>query len=684
MWSVKRVLSLFMSIIMLTSFFTATQVSADVKKPDSISAEETADKMMRIANGFYGVTGMQYSLIDDDKIILSGQFGSSDLEKKIAIKPDTKFPVASISKVFTTVAVMKLVEEGALELNQPVIKYLPEFTMADERYVDITVRMLLNHSSGLMGSVYKNTLLIGDNDTRTYDNFLKELKTQRLKADPGAFSVYCNDGFTLAELLIEKVAGCSFTEYLSNHISKPLSLMNTITLLDDFQDRSLVKPYLQTSGKSLPYDSLMMIGAGGIYSTAEDLCRFSSIFFQEGFLKKESIDAMGEPECENGFWNTVEDNTIQYGLGWDSVDSYPFNRYGIKALVKGGDTLQCHSSIVVLPDEKIAVAVLSTGSSNLNQIIAQEIIKAYLVQTDRMEITEDVTSFEKGKTVKLPKSFRSYAGMYANRNSFFTVSFDKDGALKLFNTTYQYQGNNMFLDDTGKVKIEFVKKDSELYLYQSQYQSYTNIGNTASGYFIGQKIKSEKLPKKVAAAWKKRDNKRYFLLNEKYTSQFYLFALQNVSIRSRLSQEYGDYYFTAKIIDENFARMEYTIPGMVGRDLSDFRFYKKNNKEYLNSSGRIYLSEDAVRKLTKKTTRVEINSTTGFSKWFRIAKSTGGKQLKVTLPAEGAFAVYDSKGFKVSYSYIDKNEEVTLPESGYLVFIGEKGVVFQVEVAELK
>ncbi len=87
--------------------------------------------------------------------------------------------------------------------------------------------MLLNHSSGLMGSSFKNTILLGDNDSYGHDNFLKELQKQRLKAKPGAFSVYCNDGFTLAEILVERVSGMSFTNFLDKYINNPLNLQNT-------------------------------------------------------------------------------------------------------------------------------------------------------------------------------------------------------------------------------------------------------------------------------------------------------------------------------------------------------------------------------------------------------------------------------------------------------------------------
>lgn len=128
------------------------------------------------------------------------------------------YGIGSSSKIYTTVAVMQLAEDGKLSLDAPVTRYLKDFKMADSRYKDITVRMLLNHSSGLMGSTLDSALLFDDSDPSSTDLLLERLASQRLKADPGAYSVYCNDGFTLAELVVEAVSGMDFMDYVDRYI----------------------------------------------------------------------------------------------------------------------------------------------------------------------------------------------------------------------------------------------------------------------------------------------------------------------------------------------------------------------------------------------------------------------------------------------------------------------------------
>lgn len=94
------------------------------------------------------------------------------------------YGIGSTSKVVTAAAVMKLAGEGEIDLDRPLNSYIPEFSMADDRYALITPRMLLNHTSGIPGSTLNNAMLLGDPDTDNHDRLLERLKTQRLKADP--------------------------------------------------------------------------------------------------------------------------------------------------------------------------------------------------------------------------------------------------------------------------------------------------------------------------------------------------------------------------------------------------------------------------------------------------------------------------------------------------------------------
>lgn len=239
---------------------------------------KNAKKKAAAFTSLYGETSVQYAVMQKGELVLNDVYGTDDAAKKTDATTDSLYCIASISKMFTTVAVQKLAEEGKIDLDQPVVTYIPEFKMKDARYKDITVRMLLNHSSGLFGGGLENVLLFNDADTSYHDHFLEKLAGETLKADPGAYSVYCNDGFQLAELVVERVSGKSFTDYLQEQIFKPLGLSHTRTPLQIGNADAVAGAYLEKGGKKLPTEYLNSIGAGGLFSNAEDLCRFGMTF----------------------------------------------------------------------------------------------------------------------------------------------------------------------------------------------------------------------------------------------------------------------------------------------------------------------------------------------------------------------------------------------------------------------
>lgn len=147
---------------------------------------------------------------------------------------DQIYCIGSVSKVYVTTAVMQLVEQGKVDLDAPVTDYIDDFKMADERYKDITVRMLMNHTSEIFGSSLKNSDLYGDNSSVSTENTLKNLENQRLKADPGEYAAYCNDGFTLLELLVERVSGMSYTDYVEKNIAGKIGAENIYTAKNVF------------------------------------------------------------------------------------------------------------------------------------------------------------------------------------------------------------------------------------------------------------------------------------------------------------------------------------------------------------------------------------------------------------------------------------------------------------------
>jgi CubicO group peptidase (beta-lactamase class C family) len=694
-----------LSLAMIPNSFAAAKTITDTVYSSAVIDPSTSDLPTEAATKYadtaklagmkaslltsiYGETSVQYALIDNGEIVISGQSGVYSRQNDTALTNTHMYGIGSVSKMFATAAIMQLVDQGKIKLDTPVVKYLPKFKMADARYKDITVRMLLNHSSGLLGSTFHNTMLFEDNDNSGYLNLLEELKTARLKADPGEFSVYCNDGFSLAEMVVEAVSGMTFTEFISNNISAPLGLNNTKTPMDDFSRDNLVKTYGSDMKNTLPTEYVNVIGAGGIYSTAEDLCHFAEIFMHNSkaqVLSLESAKAMEKPEYLNGLWSPEVDTSLSYGLGWDSVSTYPFTQYGIKALVKGGDTSLFHGSLIVLPEEGMAMAVLSSGGASIyDQVMAQEILlSALLAKGTISEIKPNKTNVIPVK-VDMPSSQKKNEGYYTLAGTVLKITIREDGNLTLSDLLspasapqkFTYSGDGKFYYSDGSVYVSFVKGSNGItYLNVAGYSMLPNIGQIANAGYQAQKISVNSLSQKVKAAWEKRDNKNYFIINEKYSSELYAFG--SPAIKITLLKDLG-LCMNATIIDKNTAQTLVQIPGMHGRDLSDYTFYPVGKTEYLKTGSSILIPEDAMKSLSAKSTFSCTIGKDGYAQWYKINKKLGDKKIKVTLPKKSSYTIYDANGTNVFNSLTMAQTSVTLPSDGYIVFVGSANAKFTV------
>ncbi|MDR5586341.1 serine hydrolase domain-containing protein [Clostridium aquiflavi] len=630
----------------------------------------------------YGVTSVQYTIMDDGNIISSGSSGVYSKNSNRSIASDTMYGIGSTSKTFTAAAIMKLVDMKKVDLDKPIVNYIPEFVMKDERYKKITTRMLLNHSSGIMGSAYSRTILWDDNDTIAHDKLLEQLKTQRLKAEPGKFSVYCNDGFTLAEILVEKVSGQSFTDFIHDNITIPLKMDNTKTTQDGFNRDKLAKTYSTIAPTvDTPPDSTNIIGAGGIYSTTQDLCKFGNIFTKNGtLLSANSVNQMISGEYKNGLWLDNIDNTeniFNYGLGFDGTDIFPFSQYGIKAIAKGGDTLLYHNATVILPEYNMVVAVSSTGGSSLyNEVLACNMLLDALKEKGIIQEIKSDKSFDKPTKTLIDDDIKKYEGTYGASGQIINVKMNENGTMtvsntsllaKAQNTEYIYNGNGVFLKQDGSEKITFESKDGKIYLRSDSYIKLPGVGETAVAQYMGQKLEENKLTVEVSKAWEDRNNNKYFNLTDKYNSEIFSALPAFITVNFN-----NGYQMSNKIIDANNSISVIEVPVMAGRDTFDCNFFKENNIEYMKAAENILISQDGLKEIIKGNSSCTIKDD-GYNIWYKVNDNLEGKKLTVELPENSGFLVYTKDGVCTNQSALTKNNTATLSGGGYIMFGGEKG-----------
>ena len=683
MWK-KRLSALALTAVMAVSI---SAPALAVEAEPSATREASAAMAAQFAAQYGGAVSVQYAVWQDGEITLSGHAGVySKSENRVLLDTDL-YGVGSVSKMYVTAAFMQLVDQGKLDLDAPVTKYLPEFKMADARYKDITVRMLLNHSSGLMSATH-DMLLFADDDRSATEDLLETLSAQRLVADPGAYSVYCNTGFTLAELVVEAVSGKTFPEYLQEAILTPNGLENTFTPQDEFDTSRLVKTYLGEDPRALPQDCLGTVGTGGIYADAADLASFGGLLCSDDLLTSASLDAMAAPEYSNGIWPDDTDDALAFGLGWDNVSLAPFRYNNIQALAKGGDTQYYHAALVVLPEYDMAAAVLTSGGvSTYNQMAAARMLIDAL--TDQgVTVDETIPALPAASPSQaMPAQLMDCSGYYASTLQQFKVDISADGVLTIQSLTvpsapaqtFYYFDDGSFRDQTGAAAMvkPVVEDNGETYLWQKAYAFLPGLTVLPTSNYVGQKVEPAQLSADVQAAWDKWNSTSVLPLNEKYTSQVWL-SLGSAAA-AELPEYIPGYVGAQKIVDANHTQFAVQLPGNGGRDGSDTTITEQDGHIWMDAQGILYVDASIAQPIYCGAGAYSTYQPDDYAGWSRVG-SGAGLTIRVDIEGNGGFYVYDGTGALAASSVVWGDSTVTLTENSAIAFAGDAGTRFHISV----
>ncbi|RQO35600.1 hypothetical protein DBR39_18075 [Chryseobacterium sp. KBW03] len=267
-----------------------------------------------------------------DKTIFSNNYGFSNIEKKDKLNEHSQFPIASITKTFTSTAILQLQQKGKLNINELVQKYLPDFP-----YPNITIKQLINNTSGLAQEYTLFDTIIKEQPEKIITNqdliptFIRF--NTPLSFSPGSKWEYNNVNFCLAALIIEKVSGTSYSDFLEMNIFKPAKMKNTFVPVDrKIKTRNQVELYTYPNFYSTNFVNTTTLketfliseksnfyGNGGIVSTALDLQKYTEALFNYKILgKKELEEALTATKLNDGktVSYTIDGKEISYGLGW--------------------------------------------------------------------------------------------------------------------------------------------------------------------------------------------------------------------------------------------------------------------------------------------------------------------------------------------------------------------------------
>lgn len=307
--------------------------------------------------------GIAVAIVKGQEIIYLKGFGYASLRTKSPVTPQTIFDLASCSKSFTALAILTLWHNGLIDLDKPLVFYLPEFRLADEEAPSqITVRQLLLQTSGLPGDISEPVSYHHGNDA------MKELVTAMAgihpEHPPGTVFEYANFNYNLLGALVERVSGESFEDFVQEHIFTPLNMENSTLRPEIAARRDRADGHQLLLGRvvtrNIPiYRSA--IPAGWVMSSVEDMGKWLIANLNDGVIDgKQVIPAeLIETMHTTGVTFTKGDKEAGYGMGWFT------GLTGDNETVfwHGGDTPNFLSEMILLPKEKLGIVMLANGQT---------------------------------------------------------------------------------------------------------------------------------------------------------------------------------------------------------------------------------------------------------------------------------------------------------------------------------
>ncbi len=319
--------------------------------PASVQARSTTEALeffLQEQRQAQRIPGLAFALVQDGEVLFTGAYGVDGYGNPLTT--ETPFMLGSLSKSFTALAVMTLVEDQQLELDAPVQQYLPEFTLADQAAATITVRHLLNQVSGLSDS---SAPAAATADPTDLQQAVASLHTATTATAVGTEFAYFNHNYVLLGRLIEVVSGQAYADYLRDAVLTPLALRNT-TVSATSADWPQTAPNLPPGHvtlfvfplalpEPLPYGA----PAGGIISTPQDMARYLAFY-------TDPTPSLVTPETITLMVTRRADLDSMYAMGWYEVDPQAVPR----VIEHSGDVSTYHADMVFLPETKTAFVLL--------------------------------------------------------------------------------------------------------------------------------------------------------------------------------------------------------------------------------------------------------------------------------------------------------------------------------------
>jgi D-alanyl-D-alanine carboxypeptidase len=381
----------------LATAASLTQAQSASRLPTAVKAPESSDRIDDYVEAEIRkrhIPGVSIAVVQDGKVVRAKGYGMANVELSVLATENTVYQLASVTKTFTAAAIMMLVEEGKLGLDDKISKRLSDLPAAWE---NVTVRQLLNHTSGIKSYTSVRDFVKTARKDYTHREILELVAKEPLDFAPGEKWLYNNTGYFVLGMLIEKVTGKTYGEFLTERIFKPLGMTQTRTndLHAIIPNRAQGYEWNGSGLRNGEYVSpTQPFSAGMLVSSVSDLVKWDAALATEKLLKKSTLEQMWTPT------KTSKAGTADYGFGWQ-VDQVN----GHRLIAHGGGIPGFSTQISRFVDDKLSVIVLTNAGNGfagaLAQGIAGRIVPVLLKKADEPIADNDPQSTERFKGLLL-------------------------------------------------------------------------------------------------------------------------------------------------------------------------------------------------------------------------------------------------------------------------------------------
>lgn len=378
------------------------------------------------------IPGLSIAVVRDNKVVYRNGFGARNKEKNLAATPDTLYGIGSCTKSFTALGILRLVEQGNLQLDDPIDQYLPiQIGHGDK---PITIHHLLSHSSGIPNLGSAETLIkrhcdIGETwvplaDEDDLYRFVNEAESEVVK-DPGEQFFYFNTGYVLLGKIIEEVSGTAYQDFIREHFLQPLEMKRSTFLEEEYNERrDVMTPYFKKEEEvkptTHPFDQYIY-AAGGLISSVNDLTHYLKFLLNDG--EYDDSELISASHMEKLF--SIHINRPKrfygregYGYGWRITKDF----FDFTMVSHGGSTGVSSAHLAFIPELNIGVATAANVGEGKGSLLSQAIFAMAMGKEPQKALPP----------LQVQQKLKKLTGEYASYKNIHNVSVSlKNGMLYL-------------------------------------------------------------------------------------------------------------------------------------------------------------------------------------------------------------------------------------------------------------